>query len=114
MRLYHLAGQRVVVENLELAEDSTSRRRGLIGHTPLAQRHGLLIRPCRWVHTFGMSFPIDVVYLDREWRVVALTENLVPNRIGPPVLQAQCVVEMAAGAVGQAGLAVGDQLEVRP
>jgi len=114
MRLYHLAGQRTVVENLDLAEDSSSRRRGLIGHPPLSQRQGLLIRPCRWVHTFGMSFPIDVVYLGRDGRVVALSENLVPNRIDRPVLRAQGVVEMAAGAIQRTGLAVGDHLEPRP
>jgi len=114
MRLYHLAGQRTVVDNLELAEDSASRRRGLIGHTPLTQGQGLLISPCRWVHTFGMSFPIDIVYMGKHGRVVAVSENLAPNRIGRLALRARCVVELAAGAIQQTGIRVGDQLETRP
>jgi uncharacterized membrane protein (UPF0127 family) len=61
-----------------------------------------------------MTFPIDVVYLGKDWRVMAVSENLVPNRVGRPVLRAQCVVEMAAGAVQRAGLKVGDRLETRP
>jgi uncharacterized membrane protein (UPF0127 family) len=114
MRLYHRERQRTIVENLELAEDRTSRRRGLIGHTPLAQGQGLLISPCRWVHTFGMSFPIDVVYIGKDGLVVALSENLAPNRIGRPALRARRVVEMAAGAIRQTGVGVGDRLETRP
>jgi uncharacterized membrane protein (UPF0127 family) len=113
MKLYHLERQRPIVEHLEVAEDPGSRRRGLIGHLPLTRGQGLLIRPSCWVHTFGMGFPIDIAYLGKDGRVLAVSENLAPNRIGRPVLGARCVVEMAAGAVQQMGLKVGDHLEIR-
>jgi len=114
MMLYNIDRQGSVVDDLEIAEDRRSRTRGLLGHRPLEFGEGLMINPCRWIHTFGMSFPIDVVYIGKDWRVVALTENLPPRRIDRPVLRARCAIEMAAGAIRRAGLQVGNRLELRP
>jgi uncharacterized membrane protein (UPF0127 family) len=113
MKLYNRDREHLIVENLELAQDRRSRTRGLIGHPPLALGQGLLIRPCRWIHTFGMSFPIDVVFVSGDWRVVAVSENLPPKRVDRPVLRARAAVEMAAGAIRHTGLKVGDRLELR-
>jgi uncharacterized membrane protein (UPF0127 family) len=99
MRLYDLDQQCSVVDHLEIAEDLGTRTRGLIGHDPLDSGQGMLIRPCRWIHTFGMSFPIDVLYVNKRWHIVAVSEHLRPGRIDRPVLQAWFVVEMAAGAI---------------
>ena len=114
MQLYDLDQQDLLVRDLELAEDSRARNRGLIGHSPLGTGQGLLIKPCGWIHTFGMSFPIDVIYVGKDSRVVALSENLPPRRIDRPVLRARFVVEMAAGAIHETGVRVGNRLEVRP
>jgi len=114
MKLYHVDAQQILVDALEMAEDRRARSRGLIGHAPLEAGQGMLIRPCRWIHTFRMSFPIDVIYVDRDWRVVACSEDLVPSRFGRPVLRAQFVVELPAGAIRRAGVQPGDRLELRP
>jgi uncharacterized membrane protein (UPF0127 family) len=113
MRLYDLDQQCSVVDDLEVAEALGARTRGLIGHAPLGFGQGMLIRPCRWIHTFRMSFPIDVLYVNKSGRIVAVSQNLRPGRIDRPVPQAWFVVEMAAGAIRHAGLKVGDHLEVQ-
>ena len=114
MKLYHLEQGRLIVSDLEVAGDRKSRNRGLIGHAPLQMGQGLLIRPSGWIHTFGMSFPIDVIYLDAQGRIVALSENMAPGKADRPVLRARAVLEMAAGAVRHFGLAKGQRLELRP
>jgi len=114
MKLYDIDRQCIVASHLEVAEDVRSRTRGLIGHRPLRMGEAMLISPCRWIHTFRMSFPIDVVYVDRNWHIIAFTENLAPNRIDRPVLRAYAVIEMMAGAIHNLGLAVGDQLRLQP
>jgi uncharacterized membrane protein (UPF0127 family) len=111
MRLCSIDRRHTIVEKLEIAEDALSRTRGLIGHAPLDLNQGLLINPYHWIHTFGMSFPIDILYLNRDGRVVACSENLRPNRIDRPVLRAHMAVELAAGAIRHHGLKVGDCLE---
>jgi hypothetical protein len=103
-----------VVEELEVSEAMGKRTRGLIGHAPLKPGQGMVLRPCRWIHMFGMSFAIDVLYVNRRGRIVAVSENLRPNRIDRPVLQAAYVVELPSGAIRNAGLHVGDSVQVEP
>ena len=62
---------------------------------------------------FGMGFPIDVLYVNKHWDVVAVTENLAVHRIDRPVLRAQFVVEIRAGDIRRTGVQVGDRLELR-
>ncbi len=72
----------------------------------------LVLTPCRWVHTIGMRFPIDVAFLD-ELGVVVKTMQMRQRRIGIPVWHARIVVEAEAGAFARWGLRVGDVVEVR-
>lgn len=71
-----------------------------------------MLRPCRWVHTIGMRFPVDVAYLDADG-VVVKTIQMARHRVGIPVWRAQLVIEAEAGAFGRWGLHVGDVVEVR-
>ena len=114
MRVRDATQGRIVVERLEVAETRHSRNRGLIGHAPLREGEALLIRPCRWIQTFRMSFPIDVLYCDKRDRVVASSKDLPPGRIDRPVLAASYVLELAAGSIASSGILVGHQLELLP
>lgn len=71
-----------------------------------------MLRPCRWVHTIGMRFPIDVAYLDRDG-VVVKTVHMHRHRVGVPVWRASTVIEATEGAFARWGLRVGDVVEVR-
>src|SRR5687768_12580584 len=105
LALYTAGGTRLVASELESAFDSASRKRGLLGRTGLAAGHALIIAPCNGVHTFGMRFPIDIIYAARDGRVVKLTPNLVRNRISLAP-RAFATIEMATGSIAKAGLAV--------
>ena len=72
----------------------------------------LVIEPCRWIHTVGMRFPIDVAYLDSAG-IVIKTLQMRRRRIGVPVVHARRVIEAQAGAFARWGLRVGDVVEVR-
>ncbi|HEY8415163.1 MAG TPA: DUF192 domain-containing protein [Thermaerobacter sp.] len=106
-RGYLLAG-RVLV-----ADTWAARRRGLLGRDRLDSGEGLLLVPCRWVHSLGMAFPIDVAHLDRRGRVVR-AYRLAPGRIGPPVARGYSVLELAAGTLARTGTIEGDLLEWEP
>ncbi|MGB9880875.1 MAG: DUF192 domain-containing protein [Anaerolineae bacterium] len=85
-----------------------SRLIGLIGRTDAGP--GLLIPECNWIHTFFMCFPIDVVYVDREGRVLELVEGLKPWRVGPWVREACAVLEFEAGTARGLGIRSGIRL----
>ena len=99
---------------LSVADTHWSRLRGLIGKTPsdFEQERGLWIVPCRGVHTLGMRFPIDVVYLSRAKLVVHLEPGLAPWRFAPVRLQAASVLELPENTIRSTGTTIGDQLEI--
>ena len=90
--------------------------------TPAAGSHGWLLRDglegallidgCRWVHTIGMRFAVDVAYVDRDGTVLK-TVRMTPQRVGLPMPKARTVVEAEAGAFARWGLHAGDTVEVR-
>jgi uncharacterized protein len=100
--------------DLEVANTHWSRLRGLMART--AQRfqrgQGLWIVPCRGVHTLGMRFPIDVLYLDGDKVVVHVEEQLKPWRLAPVRVQARSVLELPGTTVRVTQTAVGDEIEI--
>ena len=93
-----------------IARSLPARMIGLLGRRGLGAGEGLVLLACRSVHTWFMQFPIDVIFADREWRVVAMREAMPPWQVTPLVGQAQAVIELPAGTAKQARLAVGDTL----
>jgi uncharacterized membrane protein (UPF0127 family) len=87
-----------------------SRIKGLLGRRALDANEALIIPRCRSIHTVGMRFPIDAVFVDRDFRVVALRGGLSPWRVVPTVWKAWGVVELAEGTLVRTHLKVGDQL----
>jgi len=99
-----------VLASAEITADRAARRRGLLRRDGF--EGALVIDPCRWVHTIGMRFPIDVAYLDDDGVVVKVT-RMKRYRVGMPVRRARVVVEAEAGAFERWELRVGDEVELR-
>jgi len=100
-----------VLASAEQASNRSSRRRGLLGRDSL--EGAFVIERCRWIHTIGMRFPIDVAYVGDDG-IVVKTMQMHRHRLGVPVWQASWVIEAEAGAFGRWGLRVGDEVELRP
>lgn len=95
---------------VDVADDAASRRKGLLGRKTLIDGEGLWIVPCEAVHTFGMRFSIDLVYLDHHKRVKKVCHSVPASRLSA-CLSAHSVVELAAGSVRGTGTIAGDELE---
>lgn len=87
-----------------------ARLRGLWGRRGLAEDEGCLLRPCRAVHTLGMRFPIDVVWLDAQLRVLRVDEAVPPGWHARRCPEAHAALEMAAGSARRLGLIPGAAL----
>jgi len=81
---------------IQAAGDRRSRLRGLTGRDELPDDQALLIERCRSVHTFGMRFALDLLWLDAEGTVVRLDANVQPRRLRT-CLRARSVIETNAG-----------------
>ncbi|HKJ61298.1 MAG TPA: DUF192 domain-containing protein [Hyphomicrobiales bacterium] len=91
-------------------ETALERIRGLLGKPALQDNQGFWIAPCNSVHTFGMRYPLDIVYLDRRQQIKKIRHDLKPFRISWHFL-ARSVIELRAGAVEALGLRAGDELQ---
>lgn len=105
-----LVNDDVVMASAEVAQDGRAKRRGLLGRDGM--EGCFVIERCRWIHTFGMRFPLDVAFIDADG-VVLKTMHMSRNRLGVPVKRANAVIEAEAGAFSRWGLRVGDIVELR-
>jgi uncharacterized protein len=98
-----------LVTKLRIAGDSAERRRGLLDSEGLEDGEGMVIAPSQGVHTFGMRFPIDVVGVGRDGRIVLIRPAVRPRRM---VLsfRAFAMVELASGAAASADIQLGDRV----
>ena len=103
----------VLARRVAVADSWWRRLLGLHGRPPLAEGEGLLLVPCRAVHMLGMRYPIDVAFLDREGRVVAVHAALGPGQRTGWHRAAEVALEVPAGTLGRAAIRPGDRLEWR-
>ena len=101
----------VVCERCTIADSALPRMRGLLGKRSLGSDEGVLLRPAGSVHTFFMRFPIDIVFLDRDGRVLRIAESVRPWRTAA-ARGAKAVLELRAGECARRRLLTGDVVEV--
>jgi len=101
--------QSVVADTVELADTRKARRRGLLGRDSLDPRACLVLAPCFSIHTAGMRFPIDAMFINREGVVGRIVRDLVPWRIAI-CWSAHAVIEVAGGTLGVRDVRTGDRM----
>lgn len=101
-------------ERVRAADTWVSRLIGLLGTQALAPSHGLWLSPCKGVHTLGMRYPIDVIFLDGESRVSKLASSLHPYRFCLARRGVRSVLELPAGTLDGADVQLGDSLVFEP
>ena len=100
-----------LARSVRKADTFWKRLRGLRGRPALPPGEGLWIVPCRGVHTRGMAFSIDVLFLDAAGRVLSLEEDLEPGRFPPIRWRARTVLELPPGTVRDSSTKVGDRID---
>jgi uncharacterized membrane protein (UPF0127 family) len=110
MKAFNRASGKELAANLTVADTLFSRAKGLLGKKSLPQGEGLLITPCKGVHTFLMKFPIDVVFLDEENRIIESLTDFKPHRMTKVLLACSSVLELPAGTVRASDSIIGNQI----
>lgn len=103
----------ILIENCWCADTVMTRARGLLARPPLAINEGLMIAPCSSIHTFGMKYPLDIVFVDSAGKIVKMCKNLAKWRVAA-AFNAAWTLELFAGEVERLQLTVGQQLQWRP
>lgn len=95
------------------ADNHFARLKGLLGRLRLRSDDGLWVVPSRGIHTIGLLFPIDLIYLDAEYRVIHLVEHLGTFRIAPIRIESASVLELPTRAIYSSQTQMGDRLLIR-
>jgi uncharacterized protein len=111
LRVRNSTRETEIGSGIEIADTGARRNKGLLGRTGLEPGEGLWIVPCEAVHTFAMKFPLDLIYLDRNRRVVKVRGHVRPGRISG-ALRAHSVIELPSGAIAASQTRRGDILEL--
>lgn len=98
--------------NVRAADTVLSRLKGLIGKFKLRSDEGLWVVPSQGVHTIGLLFPLDLIYLDENYCVIHLVEYLPSFRIGPFKAHAESVLELPTHTIYSSNTQAGDQLVI--
>ena len=114
LRVTNITRGSSVGESVKLADTSLTRMFGLLGKRGLDAGGGLWIKPSSGVHTFFMSFSIDVIGLDRNLRVIRLWRCLRPFRVTSVSMKIRSVVELPCGVIKETQTQIGDQIEIAP
>jgi uncharacterized protein len=110
LRIRNQSRDTLVADRAEIADTSAKRRTGLLKHTGLEPGEGLWIAPCEAVHTIGMKFPIDVLFLDKKKKVLKIKKAMPRWRMAVSLF-AHSVLELPSGRAEETQTAAGDQLE---
>jgi uncharacterized protein len=110
LKILNLTREVVLAHRVEVADNGATRRKGLLGRHSLPAGEGLWIVPCESVHTFGMKFSIDLVYVDRNKKVKKVRSSVPPWRLSA-CLSAHSVIELASGTIHITQTSPGDKLE---
>jgi len=113
MNVYNTTRNRSLGASVLAAAGPIARLRGLLGTESLAAGAGLWIRPCRGIHSIGMKYAFDALFLDPERMVVGAYRCFPRNRVSRIFWSADGVLELPAGTIEATGTRVGDEIAFR-
>ncbi|MCE0496460.1 MAG: DUF192 domain-containing protein [Methylacidiphilales bacterium] len=96
-----------------IADNPWTKLIGLLRDRTLEFGDGMWLKPCNSIHSFGMHFAFDAIFLDKKLRVVHLVIEMKPWRISRMVFSARSVLEVPAGMIRQSATELGDQFEMQ-
>lgn len=114
--VYNKTRETFVATEATVADSYLGRLIGLLGKSKRWARlgSGLWIVPSRGVHTIGMRFPIDLIFLSKEKEVIHVEEHVRPFRFSKMSMKAASVLELPPHTIYRTGTQVGDRLEITP
>ena len=101
-----------MAENVVFANTPVKRLKGLLGNQSLLDGQALIIKPCNCVHTLFMRFSIDILFVDKNNKVIKAREQLVPFRFSKLYWKSQIVVELPCGKLKSTQTQDGDSLQL--
>jgi uncharacterized protein len=108
----NLTRDTVIASRIEIAQDSWARMKGLLGVMDFPPGEALIITRCQSIHMFFMKFPIDVIFCDRQNKVIGLCAGIKPFCMSPVFFKASYAIELPLGSITASKTQVEDQIDI--
>jgi uncharacterized membrane protein (UPF0127 family) len=102
----------VLADKVKVASTFFKRLIGLLDRAYLNEGEGLVISPSNSIHMFFMRFAIDVLFLDKKGRVVAILRSFKPWKLSRIYFNACSVIELPPGVIDKTGTQPGDFIKI--
>jgi uncharacterized membrane protein (UPF0127 family) len=111
MKIINKSNQKIIANNVKVADKFFSRFIGLINRSSIEENEGLWLVPCSSIHSIGMRFDFDAVFLDKSDKIIFLIKNMPPFKVAPLVSNTYSVLELPSGTIDCTGINIDDILE---
>ena len=112
MPVINLTKQTWLATKVRKADNFLTRLIGLLKRTHLGPEEALWLMPSKGIHTVGMKFPIDVLFLNKAQQILGLMPGMLPYRVSAVHFRAYSVLELPNGTIKKSQTEIGDQLEI--
>lgn len=112
MRLINQSKNTILAEDVFIAKTFFSRIKGLLGRKNFLPGQALILNHCNCVHTFFMHFPIDLLFLDKDYKVIEALSEFKPNQISRIYWHANKVIELPAGVIIATGTIKNELIQI--
>jgi len=110
VRIINQTKNTLIAERAQLADTIVSRLVGLLNRGSLSPEEGLVITECRQIHMLFMRFAIDVIFVNKDNKVLGLVKNIKPFQISPYFFRAKKAIELPVGVIVSSRTEKGDTL----
>jgi len=110
--ILNLTRNTTIASHIEIAQNPWDRMKGLLGRRHFSQGEALIITHCQSIHMFFMKFPIDVIFCDRQHRVVGLCNDIKPFSLSPIFFKASYAIELPSGNIAASKTQIADQIQL--
>lgn len=110
MKIYRKEDFKIIGDKIKPANNFFSRSIGLLTKTSLNAGEGILFCPCNSIHSIGMKFIFDAIFIDKNKKIVHLMPSIKPFKLSPVIFNAKYVLEVKNGTTETLNLKIGDEL----
>ncbi len=112
MRLINQTQSTILATNVSMANNPLKRIKGLLGKKNFLRGEALIIKPCNSVHTFFMHFSIDLLFVNKDYKIIKVLPAFAPNKISGIYWKSSLVIELPCGTINLTKTQNKDQLQL--
>lgn len=112
MEIINKNNNKLLASKVIIADTFITRFKGLMLKKNLEEDAAMLIHPCNSVHTFFMKFPLDIIFISKEYEVIYVMENMLPGKTSSFIRKSMGVLELPSGTIEKTNTKKGDFLNI--